>query len=125
MPSPLFSHLEFLPIAYGLVLLCVASVGVLARFLAQKLLQVLPTWLARLLSMPLGMRWSGDDFLERLFDPYLLLNLRRELAPGLVLPLRQATKVHPLCPQRDGTIEPREQLLAGKYWSGTQPEIAA
>jgi hypothetical protein len=123
--SPLFSQIELLPIAYVLVVLCVSTVGVIAHFCASQLIRKAPAWLAKLLSTPLGLHVSGEDFFERLFDPGILLNLHRMLIPGLVLPAKIVTQVAKLCPQRDGTINMREQVLAGKYWSGTQPREAA
>jgi len=123
MLSPIVQQLHLLPLLYGVILLSVVAAGVISRLIAHNLIEAVPEKLGRFLSISLNIHTSGEVFVEKFLDNTIFETLRKELflgKPGLTL-LGQVGKC--LCKQRVGVISIREQLLEGKYWSGTEPRV--
>jgi hypothetical protein len=98
------------------------AAGVISRLIAHNLIEAVPEKLGRFLSISLNIHTSGEVFVEKFLDNTIFETLRKELflgRPGLTL--GRVGKC--LCKQRIGVISIREQLLEGKYWSGTEPKV--
>jgi len=123
MLSFIVKELHFLPLVYGVILLSVIGAGVISRLIAQQLIEVVPEKLGRFLSISFDIHTSGELFVENFLDHAIFDTLKHELLQGRgeFNILSRVGKC--LCKQRDGVISIREQLLEGKYWSGTEPKV--
>jgi len=123
MLNAVIQQLHFLPLIYGVILLSVVAAGVISRLIAHNLIEAVPEKLGRFLSISFNIHTSGELFVEKFLDNTIFETLRQELFQGRT-GLTLVSKVGKcLCKQRDGVISIREQLFAGKYWSGTEPNV--
>jgi|GEM_PF-3316569 len=123
MFSPIAQQLHLLPLLYGVILLSVVAAGVISRLIAHNLIEAVPGKLGRLLSISLNIHTSGEVFVEKFLDNTIFETLRKELFQGRTELTLLGRVGKCLCKQRVGVISIREQLLEGKYWSGTEPRV--
>lgn len=118
----LFYNLGLWPITYFVVVMWVVCSGVLAKALAGSLINAIPEPLKPLLSHKINVTWTGDKFLDSLFERRILADAHRYIRFALLphLNLRVRIKLPPMwaiCSNHR-----RERLFPGKYWSGCPPK---
>src|SRR4051812_15052071 len=76
----IFEQIEFLPIAYIMILMWVVFATVMSKLLGSYLIPVIPAPLQDLLSRRLNVAVSGDELAHHLFEQGLLANLNIQIA---------------------------------------------
>lgn len=117
----MFHQIEFLPIAYFIVLMWVVCANVTAKLLGPILLERTSGKVNRLLSRRIPVELTGDELIGKIFEDKLLANLRVSI---LFLWARNFARLS--CADRV-VVYPVEahalqkMLVPEQYWSGCPP----
>lgn len=120
----LFNQIEFLPIAYFVVLMWVVCASVAAKALAPMLIELSSDSWKRILSLRINIHLTSDDIHFHLFEKNLLADTNTRLLISMDPRIARAIGSFQ---QAITTVESRtvrEHFFPEKYWSGCPPKFA-
>jgi hypothetical protein len=120
----LFAHLEFLPIAYFIVVMGVVCATVLGKLLGTLLVETTSGSLRMLLSRPVNVAVTGDEITNHLFEKRVVANLNSQLLFTLVGDFAQWIVNGILVPVPAEDLIFHKNMYPEKYWSGCPPNFA-
>ena len=119
-----FEQIEFLPIAYFLVLMWVVCATVLAKLLGWWLIELTSGSLQSLLSRRVNVPVTGDEIATHLFEKRLLSNINNQLVFTLLGDIVRLMGAVALVPVPVEVLNFHKHMYPEKHWSGCPPNMA-
>ncbi|MCE3236070.1 MAG: hypothetical protein K0Q50_2250 [Vampirovibrio sp.] len=120
----IFEQIEFLPIAYFLVLMSVVCATVLAKLLGWWLIEATSGPLQTLLSRRVNVPVTGDEIASHLFEQRQLSNINSQIIFTLLGDIVRWIGVVSLAPVPLEALNFHKHMYPEKHWSGCPPNLA-
>lgn len=117
----IFEQIEFLPIAYFLVLMCVVMATVLAKMLGWCLIELTSGSLRTLLSRRVNVPVTGDEIATHLFEKRLLSNINSQIIFTILGDCARWMGTDALVPVPVDVLNFHKNMYPEKHWSGCPP----
>lgn len=117
----IFNQLEFLPVAYFIVLMWVVCATVLAKLFGGMLIEATPGVLQPILSRPVNIRVTGDGIVFHIFEKSLVTDLNTRMAFDLVRDFARLAGGGIFVPAPATPFVLQKILVPEQYWSGCPP----
>jgi hypothetical protein len=120
----IFHQIEFLPIAYFIILMWVVCAGIIGKLLGPMLIEVTSGTLHRLLERRINVHMTADEIVLYLFEQQLLANVYKRILLNLVVNLVRLFTERLVIPLYRDAFNLRATFFPEKYWSGCPPNAA-
>lgn len=116
-----FHQIEFLPIAYLIVLMWVVSANVLGKMLGWRLVQATSGSLHELLARQINISVTGDQISIHLFEKRVMRNLKIQLVFTILPDFLNQLEGLVLAISSLEALNYHKKMYPEKYWSGCPP----